>query len=456
MEIIEITPDEVAKLFSREEGHFLDFKGIDVKPAKLLRTVSALANADGGELYIGISQGSSGGEKSWIGFKAVEHANGLVQAIEQSLPLGQYNKMEFLRAPTERGLVLHAEIFKTREIIKTASGEIYVRRGAQNIPKKGEQIRRLELDKGIYSFETETVDVTEDVIDNSHVIIGFMIEVVPQTEPDNWLKKQMLIVNGKPTVAGVVLFADEPQAILPKRCGIKIYRYKSSQEEGTRETLDGQPITVEGCSYRQIYDAVGTTKEIIESIRRMTSEGLIEVEYPEETLHEIITNAVIHRDYSIPDDVHIRIHDDRVEVENPGLLPGHITVDNILDERFARNGNIVRIINKFPNPPNKDVGEGLNTAFRAMHLLKLKEPKIVQKENSVLVIISHQKLASPEEQIMEYLEDNETISNGKARELCVIREDWRIRAIFKKMVDAGLIEKVPGSTTSNTLYRKAT
>jgi ATP-dependent DNA helicase RecG len=35
----------------------------------------------------------------------------------------------------------------------------------------------------------------------------------------------------------VVLFADLPQAILPKRSGIKIYRYKSSEEEGTRETL---------------------------------------------------------------------------------------------------------------------------------------------------------------------------------------------------------------------------
>tara|TARA_R110002073_G_scaffold11648_6_gene52787 strand:- start:4191 stop:4448 length:258 start_codon:yes stop_codon:yes gene_type:complete len=85
----------------------------------------------------------------------------------------------------------------------------------------------------------------------------------------------------------------------------------------------------------------------------MTEDGLVDVEYPEETLHEIITNAVIHRDYSIPDDVHIRIYDNRVEVENPSVLPGHITVENILGERFSRNGNIVRIINKFPNPSPK-------------------------------------------------------------------------------------------------------
>ena len=35
-----------------------------------------------------------------------------------------------------------------------------------------------------------------------------------------------------PTVSGIVLFADLPQAILPKRSGIKIYRYKTSDSEG--------------------------------------------------------------------------------------------------------------------------------------------------------------------------------------------------------------------------------
>ena len=186
----------------------------------------------------------------------------------------------------------------------------------------------------------------------------------------------------------------------------------------------------------------------------MTPQGLVPVEYPEETLHEIITNAVLHRDYSIPDDIHIRIYDNRVEVESPGTLPGHITPINILDERFARNGNIVRIVNKFPNPPNKDVGEGLNTAFRAMKRLQLKEPEIVQKDSSVLVVIKHEQLASPEERIMQYLEAHPSINNGVARDICVIREDWRIRAIFARLVEAGMIEKIPGSTTSNTAYRR--
>ena len=65
--------------------------------------------------------------------------------------------------------------------------------------------------------------------------------------------------------------------------------------------------------------------------------------------------------------------------------------------RFARNGNIVRVINKFPDPPHKDVGEGLNTAFEAMRNLRLKDPIISELDNSVIVRIRHEKLASAEE-----------------------------------------------------------
>ena len=131
---------------------------------------------------------------------------------------------------------------------------------------------------------------------------------------------------------------------------------------------------------------------------------MLSVTYPVEALHEIITNAVLHRDYSIADDIHIKIFDNRVEISSPGTLPGHITTDNILDERFARNAAMVRLINKFPDPPNKDVGEGLNTAFQAMRKMKLKDPVIRQEGGYVKVTLKHEALATTEEMILEYLE----------------------------------------------------
>ena len=125
--------------------------------------------------------------------------------------------------------------------------------------------------------------------------------MVPKGEPEAWLRKQQLIVNDMPTVGGLLLFADEPQAVLPKRCGIKVYRYQTHEETGFRDVLSFIPITVEGCLYAQIKKAVEVTVDEVDKIKILGAKALENIEYPLETLQEIITNAVIHRDYSIAD-----------------------------------------------------------------------------------------------------------------------------------------------------------
>lgn len=449
-----ISDVEAGKVLSTEEGHFADVKSLDITPAKLTRTLAAFSNAEGGEIYIGIDEDESRTSRQWRGFENPEAANGHIQAFEDLFPLGSDYSYDFLSSPLTLGLVLKVEVRKTREIKKASDGKVYVRRGAQNRPvPSGEGLSRLERNKGISSYETETINADPAFITNSETVIGFMLEVVPSAEPDEWLRKQQLLINDKPTVAGVVLFADEPQALLPKRCGVKIYRYKTKDQEGTRESLDFDPISVEGCAYGLIHDAVGRTTKLIESIKVSTREGLERVKYPRTALHEIITNAVLHRDYSVADDIHVRIFDNRVEITSPGTLPGHVTTENILRERFARNGVTVRLINKFPNPPNKDVGEGLNTAFTAMRTMNLKEPLVVQDEGSVTVILRHESLGTPEEIIIEYLHKHGRIANREAREICFIGSENKMKRILQGMVDRDLIERVPGTTRFTAAYR---
>ena len=102
-----------------------------------------------------------------------------------------------------------------------------------------------------------------------------------------------------------------PQAILPKRSAVKIIRYKTKLE-GERDTLAFDPVTIEGSATELVYGAVNKCKQIIEAIQKLGPSGMESVVYPEEALHEIITNAVLHRDYSIAADVQVRIFDDRV------------------------------------------------------------------------------------------------------------------------------------------------
>ena len=451
-----ITTEQRDWIVKYEEGQLGDVMALEIGPAKMSQKVSAFANADGGELWVGVDEDQVTKRRSWRGFQRIEDANAHIQILDKVLQLGQGYSFEFLSHQKSNGFVLHIEIGKIREIIYATSGIAYIRRGAHNQPvTDNAMLRQLERNKGIVSFETTNVSADPNTIINSIVTRTFMRNVVPTAKADEWLMKQQTIVQGKPTVAGVILFADEPQAILPKRSGIKIARYITSMAgEGTRETLQGNPISIEGCAYNLIYSAVRKTQEIIEGVRKWTEHGTEMVSYPPETLHEIITNAVLHRDYGIADDISVRIFDDRVEVESPGTLPGHITERNILKERSARNPTIQRLINKFPNPPNKDIGEGLRTAFAAMNRMRLRPPEIRQGEQSVTVYIRHTRIQSAEDTVMEYFRANPQITNSKGRELTGIRSENTMKEVFVRLAKKNLIERAPGTRGRNSAWQR--
>lgn len=451
METVAITEEQVAKLLARREGHFLDFKRTAVSPARLTKTISAFINADGGDLYVGIGEEAEG--LVWDGFGREEDANGHIQAFEAVSPFGEDITAEFLEAPGRSGLVLHINCRKSRFVRSASDGKVYKRIGAQNNPVVSDAaVQALRRQKGLESFEDETLPIPLEAVTNSVPILEYLLEVVPSAEPEVYLRGQYLVHGDKPTVAATLLFAENPQGALPKRSGIKIYRYTS--DEMSRERLVQDPITVEGHIYAQVYSAVAKTIELISQAAVLDEEGLRLVSYPHETLHEIITNAVLHRDYSVTDDIHVRIYETRVEVESPGRLPGHITPDNILDERLSRNPQLVRHLNRFPDPPNKDVGEGLDTAFESMRKLNLKDPRVLEKDHSVLVEIRHESLASPAQQVVEYLASNDQIRNQQARRLTGVNSESRMKKIFQDLISAGEIEHVPGSSGRGYAYRR--
>jgi ATP-dependent DNA helicase RecG len=457
IEIADVSGRERDRLLTLDEDHFCDLKAMEISPAKLTRTISAFANASGGDLYVGIAEEEFFGTKTrlWSGFKDPEAANAHIQVLATMFPLGGEYSYEFLRSAGSVGLVLHVAVQKTTDVAYASDSLAYLRHGAQNLPVKTEAEReRLRLDKGVQSFERSLVDVEVDFVSESNVLEKFVRDVVPASKPMKFLRSQSLIKSGKPLVAAVLLFSDEPQAVLSKHSAIKLFRYGTTDDIGTRDTLMGDPETIEGPLYDLIRSAVGRTVLMVEGIKKLGPKGFEPVTYPRETLHEIVTNAVLHRDYSIAADIQIRVFDNRVEVESPGVLPGHITVRNMLDEQFARNGALVRLINKFPEPPNKDVGEGLNTAFEAMKRLRLRPPVVEETASSVIVRIKHEPLATPEQSIMDYLENHPEITNRIARELTGIRSENSMKEVFYRLRKTGVIDQVPNRSQAKKAWHK--
>lgn len=458
IDLIEITGAERDRLLALEEGHFLELKAIEVSTKKLGQTVSAFANSGGGDLYIGIGETEIVGVKirTWRGFNDQEAANGHLQSLEALFPLGAEYNYEFLSCPGSMGLVLHINVQRTPQIARAHSKKVLVRRGAQNIEVKGaEALRRLELDKGIVSHEKQPVNVDLSVLTKSPKLAAFVEQVVPMQTPALFVRKQMLARSNKPVVVGILLFAEEPQAALPKS-GVRLFRYKTAAPVGTRETLVGEPRSIEGPAYDLIYSAVRETVAMVEGIQRLGPKGFEPVKYPPQALHEIVTNAILHRDYSIQADVQIRVFENRIEVESPGRLPGHVTTRNILKTQFSRNGMLVRLIHKFPDPPNKEVGEGLNTAFDAMKKSRLKPPVIKELEGAVLVEIRHDLLATPEESVMDYLSNHPEITNRIARELTGITSENTMKEVFYRLAKRNLIQRVPNRSGASAAWQKYT
>ena len=457
MRNVKISRKETIELLSRAEGHFYEKKSISIDGKALQKCAVAFSNADGGEVIVGIedSKNNKDIEKRWKGAEEPEKFNGLLQSLFEIIPTLNVT-YEALFTEELPGYLLRVVIEKSSDVHKTSAGKVFQRYGAQSLPLNDPQkIMELSFAKGTSSFEDQTVTTIkpEDLVDSAN-LTDFLNDYSPKTDPLDFLINQHLLENKSwnPTYAGTLLFYQNPSATLPRRCGVKITRYETREDTPERDHLSDQK-SVEGFLYALIHDVVDNIQDIMSDVSIWTTDGLKKVQYPPETIWEIITNAIIHRDYSISDDVQILIFDNRIEVLSPGKLPGYVTVDNVLDARYSRNPKIVRTLNRYKNPPNKDLGEGLNTAFQKMKEWKLQNPIITEENNYVKVVIPHTPLAKPEELVLEYLTKHTDIKNSEAREITGIKSENKMKSVFLRLQTAGHVERVPGLKGAASRWR---
>ena len=449
-----LTESEVFSFSERQESHFYDRKAKEISGKKIQKIAVAFANADGGDFVVGIKDDKDEVDYRfrWNGAGDKEFFNTVFQNLHNITPRIPYSA-EFMLDNRTKTICLRVTIEKSEKVHSTTDRKVYIRVSAQSLPIRDQElIQALAFAKGETSYENMILkDASAEDIFESKEIVRFLLDFSPSTDPIDFTINQNL-VNRKsyePRIAGLLLFNDNPVSLLPKKCGIKITRYETDELVPEREHLKDQ-ISIEGCLYEQIHQASETILTLMSNISIWTPEGLKKVDYPPETIWEILVNAVIHRDYSISDDIHVLIFNNRIEITSPGKLPGYVTIGNILDSRYSRNTKIVRSLNRYRNPPNKDMGEGLNTAFQKMKDWRLKPPIIEEQRNAVKVTISHSSLATPEEQVLEFLNNNAKIRNKDARGITGIKSENKMKRVFYKMRDNKLIEPVY-STTGKTV-----
>ncbi|HHK8819901.1 TPA: RNA-binding domain-containing protein [Escherichia coli] len=461
-EVIDISAQEIKALLNTAEDHFNDFKSKQIAPNKLQETFVAFANADGGNIYIGIEDAASGRERI-SGFNETEEANAIISTLlENTNPAVENVEVEYLRTPSN-GLILHVDIPKSPKVHYTASGDCFIRANAQKLKIKGERITQLSYSKGAEPYEKKAVDIVEveDILESEYYS-DYLRRIGTTQSPRVFLKKQRLLTkkDGEfvPNVGCVLLFDEEPQGCLDTRCAVKVYRLRTTEAEYKREQLQEDPVTIEGPLEVVILNTIAKVKEYVDGASFKDGENLVKLSYPAEALKEILVNAVIHRDYSQKDDVHVKVYDNRIEVQSPGRLPGYMTINNLYEERFSRNPNLVRLLHKLPNPVNHDIGEGLDTAKNELRKAGLVAPVFEERGNNFVVIVKHQTIASIEDVIINYFKENPTgqLTNKLVRQLSGEDDLQKVKKALQKLREEGVIKPLdPNANPFKFKYIKA-
>ncbi|MBY6292467.1 putative DNA binding domain-containing protein [Enterobacter bugandensis] len=461
-EVIDLSAKEIEVLLNTVEDHFNDFKSKQIAPNKLQETFVAFANADGGNIYIGVEDSASDRERL-SGFNEPEEANAIIATLlENTNPAVENVEIEYLKTP-KNGLILHLDIPKSPKVHYTASGDCFIRANAQKVKIKGERITQLSYSKGAEPYEKKAVEIVEvqDILDSEYYV-DYRRRIGTSQSPEVFLKKQRLLTKKDdefvPNVGCVLLFDEEPQGSLDTRCAVKVYRLRTTETEYKREQLQEEPVTIEGPLEIVILRTIDKVKEYVDGASFKDGDNLVKLVYPAEALKEILVNAVIHRDYSQKDDVHVKVYDNRIEVQSPGRLPGYMTVDNLYEERFSRNPNLVRLLHKLPNPVNHDIGEGLDTAKNELRKAGLVAPVFEERGNNFVVVVKHQTIASIEDVIINYFNDNPTgqLTNKLVRQLSGEDDLQKVKKALQKLRDEGVIKPLdPNANAFKFKYVKA-
>ncbi len=97
-------------------------------------------------------------------------------------------------------------------------------------------------------------------------------------------------------------------------------------------------------------------------------------------------NSICHRDYSIlGTDIQVKIFDEHITVESPGMFPGLVRPANIRHTHFSRNPKIAAYMHEYKLV--KEFGEGVDRMFREMEEAGNPAPEFKQQDFMVLATI---------------------------------------------------------------------
>lgn len=468
----------INNLLNRTESRHLEFKRVSGKMVgKVLETVCAFANTAGGMLVLGIADAKEfAGDERLFGIEENPEAVDELQRKLHTEFQPSIDSVTTRRIPCmacngiAKGKAAHlllVQVKRSNAVHSIVNGSTFVRMEASNRPMTASEITELSYQRGIRSAANEPVPVALDRL-QTHAWQRF---VQGRGALTGSFAEQLLRiglaekVNGQvqPRRAAVLLFADEPGGLLAAwdaRADVRVMVYDGKRiSTGATPNLRKPAKTIRGPLIDQIDATIRLVLDELAQGLTLSSSGFKTVHaYPERVVKEAIVNAVVHRDYHLNRDIFVRIFDDRIEVESPGLFPGNITPFNIARAGSkARNPLIASNLREFPVAPNIDAGEGVKMMFSEMAAADLYPPQYRESMStaveSVTVTLLNAKRPTAWDQVSDWVDRNGSIANADVVRIAGV-DTLRASKLLIAWREQGLLIPLPGRAKRNMAYAK--
>lgn len=426
---------------------------------ELAKDCVAFANAQGGNIDIGIEDGSNeppqnqkfpNGIETVIQNKLTSLASGISISTERIVA---ENGGEFIRLSIARSV---------SNVAMTSSGKTYIRIGDQSRPVGSEDFSRLAADKGALNWETTLTSFSWQNADSDKLknllselresdrISAFAKEKsdkelldfynLTDSESDSMTNLGVLFI-GKQTQRSKLLCAPVIQCIKYDQYGEKVNKWLWDENRFNPKELINEVWT-------KIPEwAEGT--EIADGMFRRNIPA-----YPEPVVRELLCNALVHRQYTIRGDIFINIYPDYIEVVNPGTLPLGVTETNILHTTKKRNEHMANLFYALHLMERE--GSGYDMMYETLLANGKNVPKVIEGDDSVKVVVERRVINPECIKVMQLASTNfhikqkpqiclgllalhESLTASSLIKLLYLKDADMLRPWLHPLIDSGLV-----------------
>jgi len=401
---------EIGESYYREfksalEGPSENKKERDVNEIKydIAKTLVAFANADGGELFVGIEDNHA--------ITGIPHKQNLIDAMidspkdcilkETPIPLKQSSIINF-----NDKTVLYFSVSKGSDFVHlTSKGECFQRKDKESVPTSSESIRFERDEKSSREYDRKFVDIAK-ITDLDHDLIEQVGNQISKLiSPEKLLQYLDLAefdgTSLKLRKAALLLFAKKSSKWHPRN-QVRILKI-SGIEEKTGEAFN---VTEVGEANGNLFQLIESSWDLLRphlTDTRLSDDAIFrnQIMYPELACREALVNAITHRDYSNEGrGIEVKIFDDRLEIINPGELLSSITVQDLKSLSGAhqsRNTYVARVLRE--TGFIRELGEGIRRIYNLMQSNDMVEPVIKSENKTYSITLFYKYVYSPEEKL---------------------------------------------------------